>query len=144
MSVIATAILLVIAAAPQAVTTDSCLNEATLLQMDAGWERALLEGDGEHLEQLLADEFVWVHTHASVIDSKESVLAAMSAESGWTSRVQSGVEIRRLGSTAVVTGFTVVSRKDGSNRYHFMRTYAETPDGCFLLGNQTMAIPKGE
>ena len=123
-------------------TVPPCLDADALREQDAGWERAYLEGDSEFLETHLADEFVWVHSQASVIDTKETLLATVRGRSVTTmrARVQSDVETRRLGTTAIVMGYTVVERPEQSDRYRFMRTYAATAEGCFLLANQTMAM----
>lgn len=124
----------------------SCLDDAALKQLDAGWERAYLERDVAHLDRLLADEFIWVHTHASSIDTKTILLDRISSAEDWgiLSRVQSDVDVRSLDNTAVVTGFTQVTRRNGSTRYTFMRTYVRTGGNCVLLSNQTMAIPAGD
>ena len=144
MSVIAQSLIVVFLALGTPSDRGSCLEEAVLLEQDANWERSVLEGNVEYLEQHLADGFVWVHDHASAIDSKEGLLGwvgGYKADAGMKSRIQSEVETRRLGSTAIVMGYTVVTRSDGGTRYRFMRTYAEVDGECFLLANQTMAMP---
>lgn len=146
MSVIVKSIVVVAIALGWTADPGSCLEEAALLQQDAGWERALLEGDTDFLESRLADDFVWVHDHASVIDSRESLLGWVTASrsgSSTKSREQSEVETRRAGSTSIAMGYTVVNREQGSTRYRFMRTYAEVDGKCLLLANQTMVIPTG-
>lgn len=123
---------------------DSCINRDNLLEMDAGWERALLESDVAFLERVMADEFVWVHTHASSIDTREALLERArdgNASGQPRAREQSDVNVRITGSVAIVYGFTTVVRDDTAPRYTFMRTYAEVDGRCRLLGNQTMQIP---
>lgn len=124
----------------------SCLDDESVIALDAGWERAYLERDVAFLETLLADDYTWVHTHATVIDTRQDVLDRVSAGGEWTmvSREQSDVEVRRLGSTAVVGGYTVVRHADRATRYRFMRAYVEVDGTCLLLANQTMAIPEDE
>ena len=125
-----------------------CLDPGALVGIDAEWERALLETDVAWLEAHLADEFVWVHNHAVLVDTKASLLArandATRDAPPTRSRIQSGVEARVVGSTGVVTGFTVVDRGPGPTRYNFMRTYAAVAGQCLLLGNHTMVVPAGE
>jgi hypothetical protein len=125
---------------------DSCLDNKSVIQLDAGWEKALVVNHSNRLDRLLVDDFVWVHNHASHIDTKEGLVQSVGSreESGMKSRVQSDIEVRILDKTAVVTGYTVVSRESGSTRYRFMRTYVETSGSCLLLANQTMAIPEDE
>ena len=135
-------VLVLLASCGPANLADSCLGTEAVIEMDAGWEKALLENDANHLERLLADDFVWVHDHASHIDTKEGLLQSVASreESGMKSRVRSDIEVRTLDNTSVVTGYTVVTRESGSTRYRFMRTYVETSGSCLLLANQTMAI----
>ncbi|MEM9326784.1 MAG: nuclear transport factor 2 family protein [Bacteroidota bacterium] len=126
-----------------------CLDAEKLMALDAQWERALLENDAEVLEELLADDFIWVHNHAGTVDDKaKRVAAAKRAKannrSNTRSRTQREVKTLILGSTGVVTGFTVVDRGPTPTTYNFMRTYALVDGSCKLLANHTMAIPKDE
>ncbi len=128
---------------------ESCLDPEALLHLDSEWERALLESDAEWLRATLAKDFIWVHNHASAVDSKAVLVERASDPAVGTagsarSRTQSDVEYRILSSTAIVTGFTVVDRGSRSNRYNFMRTYAEVSGRCLLLANHTMDIPVDE
>ena len=123
--------------------------KAQLLQLDQGWEKALLESDVVFLENLLADEFVWVHNHASLIDGKEAVVSRAKRIQGGQAdntkgRVPRDQQVVILGSTAVVSGYTVVDRAPAPVTYHFMRTYALTEGKWKLLGNHTMAVPEEE
>jgi len=45
--------------------------EERLLELDRSWEKALLNSEVEFLEELLAEDFIWVHNQASQIDGKE-------------------------------------------------------------------------
>ena len=77
----------------------------------------------------------WVQEQIAADPSLENPAASIS-------RVQSDLEYRILGSTAVVTGYTVTRRARGSStRFSWMRTYAEVDGRCLLLGNHTMALP---
>ncbi len=124
--------------------SNSCLDHKALLNLDQQWEQALLERNADFLDRLLADDFIWVHNHASQTDSKESLIGDLKSmtSSGMRSRVSSDVQARVLGQTGVVTGFTVVERTSSVTRYNFMRTYVEVDGRCRLLANHTMAIPK--
>jgi hypothetical protein len=123
----------------------NCLDPVELVRMDAEWEQALLNRDGRWLETHLAGDFIWVHNHASAVDTKtallEQVIAPQSDSQQTRSRVQSDVEARVLASTGVVTGFTVVDRGPSPIRFNFMRTYALQDGRCLLLGNHTMVVP---
>jgi len=120
-----------------------------LLELDQGWENALLKSDVEFLENLLAEDFIWVHNHASLIDGKENAVSRAKRIQGGQAddtkgRVSRDQKVVILGNTGVVSGFTVVDRGPSPVTYHFMRTYSWV-DGKFkLLANHTMAIPEGK
>ena len=119
----------------------------SLIQLDLGWEKALLSSDASFLETLLADDFIWVHNHAGMIDGKKEVLARAKRIQGGQadntkSRVSSDQKVVILGQTGIVSGYTVVDRGPSPTKYHFMRTYTWIDGKWKLLGNHTMAIPE--
>lgn len=120
-----------------------------ILALDKAWEKARLESNVTFLDNLLAEEFVWVHNHASLIDGKKEVLdRANRIKSGQPddtkNRIVKDQQVVILGQTAVVHGYTIVDRGPSPVTYHFIRTYSWV-DGRFkLLANHTMAIPEGE
>lgn len=129
--------------------TFSQTQETQLLQLDQGWEKALLDSDVAFLENLVAEDFVWVHNHAGLIDGKEAVIArAKRIQAGQKddtrNRTSRNQQVVVLGSTAVVSGYTVVDRAPAPVTYHFMRTYALVEGKWKLLGNHTMAVPEEE
>lgn len=118
-----------------------------LVDLDKSWERALLNSEVEFLDQLLADEFIWVHNHASLIDGKPEVLSRAKKIRGGQpddtrNRSSRDQQVVLLGQTAVVSGFTLVDRGPHPTTYHFMRTYVLVDGSWKLLANHTMAIPK--
>lgn len=120
-----------------------------LLELDRDWEKALLESNMGFLENLLAEDFIWVHNHASLIDGKEAVIARakriQDGESDNTKgRVSRDQTVVILGKTGVVSGFTVVDRGPSPVTYHFMRTYSKVKGKYVLLANHTMAVPDEE
>lgn len=121
----------------------------SLLEIDLGWERALLSSNSAFLENLLADEFIWVHNHAGLIDGKEAVVSrAKRIQAGQAddtrNRTSRDQQVVILGETGIVSGYTVVDRGPSPTLYHFMRTYAWVDGKWKLLGNHTMAIPEEE
>lgn len=132
-----------------ACSQQTCMTEANIKALDAQWEAMNLKPDPEFFKNTLAENFVWVHNHASLVDTKEDAIKraenqAASSTSNTRSRVQSDVKVLITGNVAVVTGFTIVDRGPTPTRYHFMRTYVEIDGKCLLAGNHTMAVPEEE
>lgn len=132
-----------------ALSQTSCLNEKALTSLDANWEKAQLDANADFLEDLLAENFIWIHNHASLTDDKSAVVnrAKRQKESGANntrSRNSQEVKVIVLGSTAIVTGNTIVDRGPSPVTYNFMRTYVEINKKCYLLANHTMAVPEEE
>jgi ketosteroid isomerase-like protein len=122
-------------------------SQKQLLELDKGWEKALLNSEVEFLENLLAEDFIWVHNHASLIDGKvEAISRAKRIRSGQQddtrNRSPRDQKVVLLGQTGVVSGFTVVDRGPQPTTYHFMRTYTLVDGKWKLLANHTMAIPE--
>jgi len=127
----------------------TCMTAENIRALDANWEEANLNPDPDFMETTLAGEFVWVHNHASMIDTKEAAVHRAKKQkangtSNTKSRIQSDVKVAITGKAAVVTGFTVVDRGPTPTTYHFMRTYVEVDGKCLLIGNHTMAVPEEE
>jgi len=121
--------------------------EERLLELDRSWEKALLNSEVAILEELLAEEFIWVHNHASLIDGKAETLSRAKRiragqQDDTRNRSAREHQVVLLGQTAVVTGFTLVDRGPQPTNYHFMRTYALVEGKWKLLANHTMAIPE--
>ena len=128
---------------------ENCLKPNQLKKLDASWEKALLELNLEFLEKTVSEDFIWVHTHATKIDNKKSLIeetrkALNSPVNTTKSRISKDVRVIISGKTGIVTGFTKVDRGPNPITYHFMRTYVESDEKCYLLANQTMAIPEDE
>jgi ketosteroid isomerase-like protein len=129
----------------------SCLPVPDLIALDARYEEAMRTGDAAFLDTLLADDYVWVHTLASAIDSKAVVLArAREMKAMPKARTTSEVKAHALGDTVVLRGLSTVDQwnADGktwrSNRYQFMRTYVNVDGKCKLLAVQTMKVWSSE
>jgi len=130
------------------VAQSTCLDPAELVRLDSEWENALLTRDAGWLGANLSDGFIWVHNHASATDTKANLLeraeTTPDASRATRSRTQSDVEVRVVGSTGLVTGFTLVDRGPRPTMFNFMRTYIRQDGRCLLLGNHTMEVPRAD
>jgi len=132
-----------------AIAQQTCMTAENIIALDAKWEMSNLHPDPDFVEATLAEDFVWVHNHASMVDTKEAAVQRAKNQkaqgtSNTKSRIQSEVKVAITGKTAIVTGFTVVDRGPIPTKYHFMRTYVEVDGKCLLVGNHTMAVPEEE
>ena len=125
---------------------EACLTENSLKNLDTSWEKAQLNLNFEHINSILAEDFIWVHNHASTIDDKAAVLERINRHTkeknkDTRSRISKDVKVIIAGKTGIVSGITIVDRGPSPVTYHFMRTYVEISGKCYLLANHTMAIP---
>ena len=57
---------------------ENCLDADNLVSLDEEWERALKESDVNFLETILAEDFIWIHNHASTVDTRDSLVKRAS------------------------------------------------------------------
>lgn len=140
-------LLLIFLLFPSVLHAADCLAPEQLKALDRQYEQALRKGDPEFMADLLAENFVWVHNHAGSRETKSVLMARLGdGHDAPLSRESEAVEVRRLDKTAVISGFTTVTKADAegenrqANRYHFMRTYVAQGGNCRLLANQTMKV----
>jgi hypothetical protein len=106
-----------------------CCSGSRLIERDARYEEAMRIGDADFLQDLLADDFVWVHSLASATDTKAVVLAKTAeAPAGYKSRSASEVKAHALGDSVVLRGQSTV----------------ELGGHCKLLAVQTMKVWSSE
>jgi ketosteroid isomerase-like protein len=123
-----------------------CLPVEALIARDAQYEEALRVGDLAFLQALLADDYVWVHTLGSDVETRPSLLARLAKPVIYKSRTTSDVHAHVQGDTVVLRGVSTTEQwnADGqtsrSNRYQFMRTYVNVAGQCKLLSVQTMNL----
>jgi ketosteroid isomerase-like protein len=144
-------LLLAACALPILAQAAPCLPVDTLIQRDRQYEEAMRVADTAFLQDLLADDYVWVHTLASAIETKAVLLARLREQkSAPKSRTTSEVHAHPLGDTVVLRGLSTVEQwnPDGKtwriNRYQFMRTYVNVAGACKLLSVQTMNLSSTE
>ncbi|MYM67130.1 DUF4440 domain-containing protein [Pseudoduganella sp. FT55W] len=123
-----------------------CLPASALIERDSQYEEALRVGDVPFLQSLLADEYVWVHSLGSQIETRSGLLARLEKPVVYKARSTSDVHVHVQGDTSVVRGVSTTEQwnADGTtwrtNRYQFMRTYVNAGGQCKLLSVQTMNL----
>lgn len=124
-----------------------CLQSSRLKALDNQYEEALRVGNVKFLNNLLADDYVWVHNLESDIETKSVLLKRMKEQQEVTrSRKSHDMTLHRLGDTVVLSGLSSVDKDnpDGktfrTSRYRFMRTYVAVKEQCKLLSVQTMKV----
>ncbi|MRV72111.1 DUF4440 domain-containing protein [Duganella sp. FT92W] len=132
---------------PWPVLAAACQPVDSLIERDRQYEEALRTGDVPYLQAWLADDYVWVHTLASQVEDKASVLGRLKKpDTIPKSRTTSNVQAHVLGQTVVLRGLSTVEQwnADGktwrTNQYQFMRTYADVGGQCKLLAVQSMKV----
>jgi hypothetical protein len=139
-------LLFLAAALPLHALAAACLPADALIERDRQYEAALGSGNAAFLREALADDYVWVHTLGSEIETKPVLLARMAKPGRFKSRTTSDVQARALGDTTVLHGVSIVEQwnADGqtfkTNRYQFMRTWVNVDGQCRLLAVQTMNL----
>ncbi|WP_432378039.1 nuclear transport factor 2 family protein [Duganella sp. P38] len=139
-------LLSVLAALPLLVSAAPCLPPEALVKLDTQYEEALRVGDVAFLRSLLADDYVWVHTLGTQIETRDILLARLARPVIYKSRATSDVHVHVQDDTSVVRGVSTTEQwnPDGatfrSNRYQFMRTYVSVAGQCKLLSVQTMNL----
>lgn len=137
-------VLLFIAAAPT--HASSCLDSDKLIALDQQYETAVQKSDVKFLEQILADNFYWVHNLASLKEDKLQLLARLQKEEQPKLRRSHDLTVRKLQNTAIVEGLSSVEKWNSdrktfrTSRYQIMRTYVNVKGECKLLAIQSMKI----
>lgn len=139
-------LLSVAACVPLISSAAPCLPAAALIALDTRYEEALRTGDVPFLQSLLAEDYVWVHSLGSQIESRGSLLARLARPVVYKARVTGDTHVHVQGDTSVVRGVSTTEQwnTDGAtwrtNRYQFMRTYVSVDGQCKLLSVQTMNL----
>jgi ketosteroid isomerase-like protein len=123
-----------------------CLPSDALIKLDSQYEEALRTGDVPFLQSLLADDYVWVHTLGTQVETRDILLARLAKPVVYKARSTGDVHVHVQGETSVLRGVSTTEQwnQDGStfrsNRYQFMRTYVNVAGQCKLLSVQTMNL----
>jgi len=133
-------------ALPVLASAAPCLPAEALIKLDSQYEEGLRVGDVPFLRSLLADEYVWVHTLGTQVETRDILLARLAKPVVYKARSTSDVHVHHQGDTSVVRGVSTTEQwnPDGvtfrANRYQFMRTYVNVAGQCKLLSVQTMNL----
>lgn len=139
-------ILIAVGCLPSVANAAPCLPAVALIEHDRRYEAALRGGDVAFLRAALADDYVWVHSLGSQIETKAALLDRLQRPAPFKSRTTSDVHAHVQGNTVVLRGLSTVEQwnADGAtfrtNRYQFMRTYVNVDGQCKLLAVQTMNL----
>lgn len=99
--------------------------EAELLQLDKDLDDAWYNThDKVFLSRLLADNFIYVHSGAKPVETKQQVLSSLKR---MPSRKRHGMDVRLHGDTAVVSGFSTIYGYKGYRalKFHIQRIYVK-------------------
>lgn len=139
-------LLSLLAMLPALASAAPCLPADALVKLDTQYEEALRVGDVAFLRSLLAEDYVWVHTLGTQIETRDVLLARLAQPVVYKSRLTSDVHVHVQGETSVVRGVSTTEQWNSdratfrSNRYQFMRTYVSVAGQCKLLSVQTMNL----
>ena len=102
---------------------------------------AMIKGDVQALEEILADDLIYTHTTAR-LDTKKSFIAAVSSgTSNYKSVEREDVNVRQYGDTAVVTGHAKFHVGDNKFEARFIDVYAKRDGTWQMVAWQSTRLP---
>ena len=102
---------------------------------------AMVAGDVQALEEILADDLIYTHTTAR-LDTKASFIDAVkTGKSNYRSIDRKDVEVRDLGDTAVVTGHAKFHVGDNKFEARFIDVYAKRNGAWQMVAWQSTRVP---
>jgi len=102
---------------------------------------AMVKGDVQALEEILADDLIYTHTTAR-LDTKASFIDAVkTGKSNYKSVDRKNVEVRNLGDTAVVTGHARFHVGDNKFAARFTDVYAKRNGSWQMVAWQSTRLP---
>ncbi|WP_169315451.1 nuclear transport factor 2 family protein [Catenovulum agarivorans] len=128
-----------------------CNNQQQVSALDNNFELAIKNANSNFLQQVLADNFIWVHNLKSMTETKTSLLKRLAADN-YETPVQRTSVIEHFiqgQDTWSVMGISHVyklrpTEADENNirhyQYYFSRSYQQIDGKCKLLSSMTMKI----
>jgi ketosteroid isomerase-like protein len=102
---------------------------------------AMVNGDVQALDEILADDLIYTHTTAR-LDTKASFIDAVkTGKSNYKSVDREGVEVKNLGDTAVVTGHAKFHVGDNKFAARFIDVYAKRNGAWQMVAWQSTRVP---
>ena len=112
-----------------------------ILALETRRIEAMVKGDVATLEEILADDLIYTHTTAR-LDTKASFIDAIkTGRSNYRSVDTSGVEVRDLGDTAVVTGHAKFHVGENKFEARFIDVYAKRNGAWQMVAWQSTRVP---
>ncbi len=124
--------------------TDSTIQiEQQLRQMNDEWVKALVRGDGETLDRIMADDFVFTYPLEGD-DKAQFINDVVSGDLNVLQLTRENVGVRVWGHTAVLTGLDSAKwsyqGRDFSGKYKIVHVYANRDDRWQLVAVQACPI----
>ena len=112
-----------------------------IIELENKRVEAMIKGDVQALEKILADDLIYTHTTAR-IDTKSSFIEAISSgRSNYRSVERKDVNVRQFGDSAVVTGHAKVHVGDNKFEIRFIDVYAKRDGAWQMVAWQSTRLP---
>ncbi len=112
-----------------------------ILAMEDRRIEAMLNGDVQALEEILADDLIYTHTTAR-LDTKASFIDAVkTGKTNYKSVELKAAEVRDLGDTAVVTGHGKMHVGDNKFEIKYTEVYARRNGDWQMVAWQSTRVP---
>lgn len=143
--IVAAPLLVLLSAANAAAADDDAADIAGVLEVQAQRFQAMTTANTNALNQILADDLVYVHTTGAV-DSKSSLVASIgSGAIDYVSLSPTETQVRIHGAIAIVTGIAAMQVVAAATEHilsvRFTDVYLRADDGWQLVSWQSTRIP---
>ena len=107
-----------------AVATPEDAVKSELLKLDQKIDQAFYDtADKAFLDDVLTDDYIYVHSGAMPIETKSDVLRRLTPNL-LSSRKRESMDVRLHGDTAIVSGFSTIAYAEFTTlKFHIQRTY---------------------
>ena len=112
-----------------------------IIELENKRVEAMIKGDVQALEKILADDLIYTHTTAR-IDTKSSFIEAISSgRSNYRSVERKDVNVRQFGDSAVVTGHAKFHVGENTFEARFIDVYAKRDGAWQMVAWQSTRLP---